>query len=146
MGSLVSGEITVYGRRKALIYSNISVFVAVGLMLILNFEAICLGRFIQGFAGSLNLCATNMYLGETIPPHKRSKYGIAVNSGIITGLLITTLVGLTLPLQGTPESETTQLWRVSVAIGLIPASINLILFFFVFKKESLKYIVQQGDK
>ena len=52
VGSLVSGEITVYGRRKALIYSNISVFVAVGLMLILNFEAICLGRFIQGFAGS----------------------------------------------------------------------------------------------
>ena len=107
VGSLVSGEITVYGRRKALIYSNISVFFAVGLMLILNLEAICVGRFLQGFAGSLNLCATNMYLGETIPAQKRSKYGIAVNSGIITGLLITTLFGLLLPQQGTPESETT---------------------------------------
>ena len=107
VGSLVSGEITVYGRRKALIYSNFSVFFAVGLMLIPNLEAICAGRFIQGFAGSLNLCATNMYLGETIPAHKRSKYGIAVNSGIITGLLITTLFGLLLPEQGTPESETT---------------------------------------
>ena len=33
-----------------------------------------------------------------------------------------------------------------MGFGAIPAAINLLLFFFVFKKESLKYIVQQGDR
>ena len=107
VGSLVSGEITVYGRRRALIYSNISIFCSVSLMLVLNLYAICIGRFMLGFAGILNLCATNMYLAETIPPHELSKYGIAVNHGIISGLLITNLFGLLLPQPNTAESETT---------------------------------------
>ena len=33
-----------------------------------------------------------------------------------------------------------------MGFGVIPAAINLLLFLFVFKKESLKYIVQQGDR
>ena len=86
------------GRRKALIFSSLAIFGAVGLMLVLNFWAIIIGRFIQGFCGSVNLCASNIYLAETIPVAKRSKYGMAVNSGIITGLLITSLFGLLLPL------------------------------------------------
>ena len=92
------------GRRLALIYAMLAILFAVGLMLVPNLWIICIGRFIQGFAGAICLCGSNLYIAETIPASKRSKYGVAINSGIITGLLISSSFGLLLPQQGTPES------------------------------------------
>ena len=107
----------------------------------LNIYCILVGRFLLGFAGGLMICGCNLYISETVPGAQREIYGIAINSGIITGLLITSLFGLILPEGGTQESKSTQLWRVSVGFGLIPAMITQTLFQVVFKKESLKYIV-----
>ena len=107
LGSLLAGLITVHGRRKALIYSNYIVFLATVLMMILNFYAIVIGRFLLGFAGGVILQASTLYIAETIPAAQREIYGLAMNNGIITGILITNLFGFILPLSGTDESKTT---------------------------------------
>ena len=108
--------------------SNCIVLVATALMMVLNLYAILVGRFLLGFAGGLMICGSNLYISETVPAAQREIYGIAINSGIITGLLITSLFGLILPEGGTEASKTTQLWRVSVGFGLIPAMITQTLF------------------
>ena len=66
--------------------------------------------------------------------------------GIVTGLVITSVMGLFLPESGTVEAQTTELWRVSVGIGLIPCAITSFVFLFIYKRESLKFIMQSGDK
>ena len=124
IGSLLAGVITKYGRRKALMYSNYIVFLSTALLMVLNVYTILVGRFLLGFAGGVFICASNLYISETIPGAQREIYGIAINSGIITGLLITSLFGFILPDGGTEASKTTQLWRVSVGFGLIPAMIT----------------------
>ena len=128
LGSLLAGLITTNGRRRALMQSNCIVLVATALMMVLNLYAILVGRFLLGFAGGLMICGSNLYISETVPAAQREIYGIAINSGIITGLLITSLFGLILPEGGTEASKTTQLWRVSVGFGLIPAMITQTLF------------------
>ena len=77
------------------------------MMLVLDLWIITLGRFIQAAAAGVILCACNLYLAETIPAAKRPIYGIALNLGVCTGLLISASFGLVLPEGGTAESETT---------------------------------------
>ena len=122
-------------------YSNYIVFVATALIMILDLYCILIGRFLLGFAGGVILCASTLYITETVPTNLCEIYGLAMNNGIITGMLITNLFGFILPISGTEESKTTNLWRVSVGFGLIPAMITQVLFQFSFKKESLKYII-----
>ena len=146
LGSLFGGLLTVHGRRRALIICNCMVFISTACLMVLNFYSICVGRFILGFAAGVILQACVLYIAETIPASQREVFGLAVNNGIITGILITNLFGLILPLSGTDESRQTQLWRLSVGFGLIPAMITQFLFQTTFKEESVKYIIQQGDK
>ena len=141
IGSLAAGQICGIGRRKAILYSNIVVFLSTGMMLVLNLWVISVARFIQAFAAGVIMCASNLYLAETIPPKLRTKYGIVVNLGGVIGLLITSLMGLLLPESGTAEAKTTQLWRVSVGIGLITCVITSFIFLCIYKRESLKFIV-----
>ena len=96
--------------------------------MVLDFYTILVGRFLLGFTGGIILCACNLYISETVPKTHRTVYGIAINSGIVTGMLITSLFGFILPEGGTTESKTTQLWRVSVGFGFLPAMITQLLF------------------
>ena len=104
LGSLLAGFITTRGRRKALMYSNYIVFFATALIMVLNLYTILVGRFLLGFAGGVMICGSNLYISETVPSTQREIYGTAINAGIITGLLITSLFGLLLPQKGTAES------------------------------------------
>ena len=67
LGSLGAGQICTIGRRKALLISNVVVFVSTCMMLVPNVWVITIGRFIQAFAAGVILCACNLYLAETIP-------------------------------------------------------------------------------
>ena len=76
-------------------------------MMILDLKSILLGRFLLGFAGGVILCASTLYVAETIPNEQRERYGLAMNNGIIVGMLITNLFGFILPIGGTEESKKT---------------------------------------
>ena len=67
IGSLLAGVITKYGRRKALMYSNYIVFLSTALLMVLNIYTILVGRFLLGFAGGVFICASNLYISETVP-------------------------------------------------------------------------------
>ena len=146
VGSLAAGSICEIGRRKSILLSNLVTIISTAMMLVLNLWVICVARFIQAFAAGIILSGCNLYLAETIPAHKRTIFGAALNIGVVSGLLITALFGLALPLAGTPEAKTTQLWRVSVGFGIVPAILTSLVWLFIYSKESLKYIVQRGDK
>ena len=107
IGSLAAGSICEMGRRKSMLGANLVCIVSTLVMLVEDLYVIMTGRFIQAFASGVILCASNLYLAETIPAHKRAIYANALNLGVVTGLLITTLMGLELPLPGTPEAVTT---------------------------------------
>ena len=146
IGSLASGTICEIGRRRSILLCNVVVIISTAMMLVLNLWVIFIARFMQAVAAGVILSGSNLYLAETIPVHKRTIFGVALNLGTVSGLLITSLMGLAMPLAGTPEAKTTQLWRVSVGFGIVPAILTSIVWLFIFKKESLKYIVQRGDK
>ena len=67
IGSLAAGQICGLGRRRAILYSNVVVMISTGMMLVLNLWVISVARFIQAFAAGVILCASNIYLAETIP-------------------------------------------------------------------------------
>ena len=107
IGSLLAGTICSIGRRKAILLSNAVIFVSTAMMLVLNLWVITIGRFIMACAAGVILAACNLYLAETIPVQSRSMYGIALNLGVCSGLLITSVMGLALPDAGTDKSKTT---------------------------------------
>ena len=53
---------------------------------------LCIGRFMLGFGAGLFTVICGVYMAETIPAEKLSLYGTAINTGIVTGLLVTSLI------------------------------------------------------
>ena len=86
---------------------NLVALISTAMMLVLNLWVITIARFIQAFAAGIILCGSNLYLAETIPVNKRSTFGIALNLGVCSGLLISAVMGLALPQAGTHASQTT---------------------------------------
>ena len=46
------------------------------------------GRFLLGLGAGMFTVICSVYMAETIPSHLLSLYGTAVNTGIVTGLLV----------------------------------------------------------
>ena len=61
-------------------------------MMFLNMYAHIFGRLLLGFAGGMNIVASAIFMAETVPAKKLGATGTSINFGIVSGLLITTLI------------------------------------------------------
>lgn len=67
IGSIYGGDFVKNGRRSTLLKFNVLGLLGSALSIVLNFYAICLGRFLLGFTCGVILCATPKCLDEVLP-------------------------------------------------------------------------------
>jgi len=97
IGSFAGGKLIQFGRRRMMLVFNVVGVVAVGLTLILNVYAICLGRLVFGFCGGIFGVALPRMIEETVPQRLLGPFGIVTNLSVNTGGLVAILMGAGLP-------------------------------------------------
>ena len=65
--------------------------------LFLNKWAIIVGKFALGLASGSIIVASSIYLNETVPVEKSSLFGFSINFGVVLGMTICFVLGLSLP-------------------------------------------------
>jgi|TARA_B110001450_G_C17563187_1_gene457651 MFS family permease len=82
LGNIFGGDFVKNGRRKTIIIFNILGAIATCFTLILDFNSMCFGRMLFGFASGILSCATPKVLDETIPANLMDK-GFGTSTNII---------------------------------------------------------------
>lgn len=108
---------------------------------------LCIGRFMLGFGGGLFTVICGVYMAETIPAEKLSLYGTSINTGIVTGLLVTNLIqGFTLPdASDAVKVSATDAWRYGFLAPGIFAVVNMAMWALLLKRDSLYFLIEQGS-
>lgn len=149
IGCLGAGWLAKYGRRRMMMYTDL-LYICTGVLTAcaggINSLIVC--RFLAGIATGAVTCLGPMFLGEMVPKEKRGQYG-AINEVMIAfGILVSMLLG---SLQRLPdvhdytmeelESFDASWWRVVQVFVVIPALLQFLSFYFVFKSESPMFLV-----
>mmetsp|Transcript_23132 Transcript_23132/g.30825 ORF Transcript_23132/g.30825 Transcript_23132/m.30825 type:complete len:133 (+) Transcript_23132:322-720(+) len=104
------------GNRKSILLANLIGIVGVGVSIIENIFAICIGRLIFGFSVGVLQVAGTSFVIETVPGQLMSIFGPLINININTGILIGTFMGLIIPQDSSdPDYMTSQAWRIVFA-------------------------------
>ncbi|GJJ75791.1 hypothetical protein EMPS_08149 [Entomortierella parvispora] len=136
VGGLTGGSVqNMFGRIRTMFISNLF-FILGALLLGLTYHQaqFIVGRIIIGFACGLGGVVAPTYLGEISTIKGRGTMGTMYQLLIVTGILISNLIGLGL--------SSPPLWRILLAINGIPALIQL--FMLPSLVESPRYLVSKN--
>ena len=98
LGAMCSKMILVYGRRKVILIFNILItLITVPYFFSSNYALLCITRTILGFCGSVIVNASATIIGESTPVEYQSVIGTSINTGLVSGIFLTVLLGLLLP-------------------------------------------------
>ena len=145
IGSFAAGFFVKGGRRKSIIWMSVLCIFGIVPTLFLNVWSIIIGKFIYGFSASVIIVASSLYLQETVPVEKSATFDFTTNFGVIFGITIDLVVGLGLPVTVEGKQSDDIYWRLIMATPLIFIFLQLILWFGIFKLESLKYCFSVKD-
>eukprot|EP00746_Dinoflagellata_sp_MGD_P008843 gnl/MRDRNA2_/MRDRNA2_117768_c0_seq1.p1 gnl/MRDRNA2_/MRDRNA2_117768_c0~~gnl/MRDRNA2_/MRDRNA2_117768_c0_seq1.p1 ORF type:complete len:482 (-),score=53.62 gnl/MRDRNA2_/MRDRNA2_117768_c0_seq1:65-1510(-) len=131
-----------WGRKYTMVLSSILLIVG-GLVMSLSsgFRTLALGRLIAGSGVGVGITAVTAYMSEVSPSHSRGFYGsleeLFVNMGSVGGYLINVaLLGVMYD------------WRIMLGLGVLPASIVLIVLLLPYKwtgiPESPRWLAKVG--
>ena len=97
-GALTSGIIArKYGRRKALMLTDLITIFGSGIIVIPYTATFGLGRFVTGFAAGSFACLVPLYINEVAPVEVAGKVGGIVQFQVSFGIVIAYAVALPLP-------------------------------------------------
>ena len=82
LGNIFGGDFVKNGRRRTIIIFNILGAIATCFTLVLDFNSMCFGRMLFGFASGILSCASPKLLDETIPANLMDK-GFGTSTNII---------------------------------------------------------------
>jgi MFS family permease len=106
-----------------------------------------LGRFLMGLGSGIITVIASVYMGETIPSRLLGIYGIAVNFGIVNGLLITSVLqGTLLPSSNEVTESVITALRFNFATPGILAALNIGMFLFTLEKDSLFFLMESRNE
>lgn len=74
------------------------------------------------------------------------KFGALINLSYAFGAMLSLLLGLALPDDGTKAQEHTEMWRLVFGFPIILNVMQLILFGAIFRLDSPKYYIASGDR
>ena len=142
-GAAVIGKITAaVGRRWAFIIFDCIFIVGISITFIANTAAMIIGRFICGFSVGAYVALVPLFIHE-IMPDKYIGYGSALYNIICNiGLVSAFALGNNVPPIDQPDLVW---WRVMYFFPGIFIVLNIILFLTVFKFDSPKNLLQEGD-
>ncbi|KAI0273858.1 general substrate transporter [Gloeopeniophorella convolvens] len=125
-----------YGRKAASRLSGLLVAIGSGLMGVAPTTTLLLfGRFLTGCGAGVGLCAGPVYLAEISPSEIRGSVGVLTQFAIVTGIMITQLLGLSM--------ATPTLWRLVLLFSSSISVIQLCMSHFIV--ESPAWLKQQGN-
>lgn len=128
------------GRRKSIMLTSLMCIFAAIPTVFLSLYSILIGKFIFGLASGGLIVASSIFLNESVPVEYSSTFGFTTNFGVICGIMICLLMGAGLP-NPTDDPQAAKDDKLWIVISLFPAligAINLILWLFVFRLESVK--------
>ena len=131
------------GGRKSIMLTSLICIAAVIPTVIVNLAAIIIGKFILGLASGALIVASSLYLNETVPNEHASTFGFTTNFGVICGIMICLVMGVALPDPKTdPQAaHDNTFWIYMNAFPALIGAVNLVLWLFIFKYESIKTYV-----
>ncbi|XP_054160485.1 solute carrier family 2, facilitated glucose transporter member 1-like isoform X1 [Oppia nitens] len=138
IGALLTGYVAEkFGRKGGLLWNNVFVFLAAGLMgfskVCRSYEMLIMGRFFIGFNAGLNAGLAPMYLTEISPTNMRGAIGTIYQLVITISIFTSNLLGLPQVL-GTEDK-----WPILFAVTIVPAIFTLATLPMC--PESPKYIL-----
>lgn len=99
-------------------------------------ENLSIGRFICGFGSAICMVTCSIFMAETVPPKYLGIVGSAVNCGIVTGILVATIVqSITVPPPGNEAAvaECLTCWRFNFCMPGIIAVLGIGLWYMLFR-------------
>ncbi|KAF8275195.1 general substrate transporter [Lactarius quietus] len=108
------------GRKAALQFSGLLVAVGSGLMGVASSTLLLLlGRFLIGCGSGIGLCTVPIFIAEIAPPNIRGSVGVLNQLAIVTGIMVTQLLGL--------RMATPTLWRLVLLLSSFASIVQLCL-------------------
>jgi len=105
-----------------------------------------IGRFLFGICAGMNLSVCPVLIEETIPARLINKgFGSATAIGLTFMTMVTLFTGSIMP-TSTSARKTSQFWRIIFLFSIILEVAVILLNIFVFKYDSLQYMVEHNDK
>lgn len=143
-GALATGFVAdKLGRKAGLLYNNILVFVAAGLMGFAkscsSYEMLLAGRFVIGINSGLNAGLGPMYLSEISPVHFRGAIGTIYQLIITISILASNILGSDTFL------GTERLWPVLLAATLFGSLVMLTLLPMCPESPNFLLIIKEND-
>ena len=92
IGALGTGKIISIGRWRTALLANLLVILSCIPMMFLSVYSHIIGRILLGISGGMNIVASANFMAETVPADIHGAVGTSINFGIVTGLLLTTLI------------------------------------------------------
>mmetsp|Transcript_20878 Transcript_20878/g.23618 ORF Transcript_20878/g.23618 Transcript_20878/m.23618 type:complete len:486 (-) Transcript_20878:490-1947(-) len=135
------------GRRGGVIFYNIVFFVlGAGLCLIKSFPALVIGRFISGLGVGMSSVFCPIYINEVAPVNLTGPLGVAHQTMVTIGILVSYCLGLALPTPDSEEDHPGNWWRFMFALSGMIALLQVILFTTIFRFETPKFLYKKGKK
>lgn len=148
MGSLLCDKFLKYGRMKTAQLANALIIVSVVPQMWLTVPGLMFGRLLLGFGGGLSIVSTSVFMSETVPALKLGIYGTSVNTGIVTGILVTTLIqGFSMPnIDDTDKVDSTTSWRIGFLSPGLFAVVNILQWVFLIRRDSLYFLIDKNEE
>lgn len=138
IGAFAAGFLSAkFGRRPSIVLAD--VFFIVGSVMMAaapNVEVILVSRFVVGLGVGVSSATIPVYLGEVTAPASRGAAIVFNNVFLTGGQFIAAGIGALVVVYSTDNLG----WRISIAIGAVPAILQLILL-LVFLPESPRWIM-----
>ena len=129
----------VSSRRKPILVFNVVLIIASLLSIYDDFNVICFGRLLFGFANGVLLAAAPKIIEETVPVNIQDYgFGTSTNVMINIGIMINFILGTLVP----TETETQKAMNICRVVYLSPfpfALVAIIMHLFFHKNESLSF-------
>ena len=114
--------------------------------LILNFKAMCFGRFLYGMSAGTLLCATPKYLDEVIPPRLIDKgFGTSTNILINLSVMMVLMLAIGMP-DDAKDLQTTSYWYLLYMIQIPFQAFVIIMHLYVYTEEPIDFSVREGKR
>lgn len=140
LGALLTEKLLFLGRFRTALLANLVVLLSVLPMMIFTVTTHIIGRIMLGFGGGMFTVVCSVFVAETIPNEKLDAVGTSINFGIVSGLLITSLIqGLSLPDAGQEVSPMS--WRIGFMAPGVFAVMSSLMWAFWIKSDSLFFLI-----
>eukprot|EP01053_Blabericola_migrator_P001279 Blabericola_migrator_1__1278@NODE_1330_length_4785_cov_81_161933_g893_i0_p2_GENE_NODE_1330_length_4785_cov_81_161933_g893_i0NODE_1330_length_4785_cov_81_161933_g893_i0_p2_ORF_typecomplete_len601_score52_83Sugar_tr/PF00083_24/7_3e42Sugar_tr/PF00083_24/2_2e32MFS_1/PF07690_16/3_9e12MFS_1/PF07690_16/0_013TRI12/PF06609_13/3_1e07TRI12/PF06609_13/81MFS_3/PF05977_13/0_00092MFS_3/PF05977_13/9_8e03MFS_4/PF06779_14/0_0011MFS_4/PF06779_14/45_NODE_1330_length_4785_cov_81_161933_g893_i0641866 len=161
--SIIAGHNFSYGRKQYMQVANVvSLLGTVSTCCAESISSLLCARFVTGLAVGMDSLIIPVYLSEIAPSPSRGRYGVIHQLFITIGILVAAMLALPLLFYDPLPTEESMLfgnssvdselstfarvwWRIMMSCPMVPLTVSLYLFAYVYIDETPQYHVEHGE-